>query len=1233
MQRNTIQNTKAKIGQFWASFVGVFKFWKVALIALVLVGSVGGGVSNFKVDADTTNVPQVVGEDYLNVTNCSPHLGKLGFVPTALPIPIGAEVGPCKIRSADGDVFGYGCKRDNNDLTLRNKNILVNCERYVGSGSKEDNQAINSCANFSNRFGVGVGNFEVLIGGRDISFNSSADKTKCQEYFKEFCATYWTSESGSASNFCQKQIGYTSIPNVAKVSTGSTDGISYSSPSIKKCNKLTAAELAELKEKYLKNANGITLKDEDFCKDDNGSIFNCTGPADSENEKTNCIPINETAKTELKGGNTTSEGNSNGLGKVGGEALGGLFSILYKVVITILLIVLILIEYVQMIILTIMAYIISALLDLSPSAPILTKIGLPLWQIFANLANFMVVGFMVYVGAATMIGLRKTEQAGKDIVTIAVLAMLLNTTYFFLNFVISTVDGFARLLITVFVGKGGLFGLFSGLFGLFSKVSVLRDGKGAIDVSNPISAAGNFAGTIGTAFSTATTQFGANDNGASLTFTFLGEALVVISFFIILLIFKDTFVLVFARVTILLLLLITSPVWVVAFFLKDIFKNSSISAAISKLPSQLFGTIVFNFALVLGIIVTVLVTGTAQEGFKGYKLDVSDQAGTIPAGAADAANFLNPNGASLIIAGVVPVFLGVAILYFINNAFKGLIPLLDQVGTAVGNGATDFAKGIISGDVKGGFTKTFKAATTLATGGGQLENIATTAPKLAVKGGVMGLGLAAGTIDNASRFVNLARGRGFRAAGFGQGVANFEEQRLRPFLKDGGFTETVGGALGNNFGKDSVMQQIATQRADYITKEKGKNRENRIGQGLTEAEREWNSTRGRGIVGRNARDTEALENAKGQTAGEKGQIEAMAKNSYYSSQAGEDALRARNLAENQLEQLKTIADNQKSQLESTNKATYYSDPANRGMIQTATRSTIATELNKGIDDSNIDRVKAGLETAFYNTAEGSGLVGENASAKVGAETIRRVTTANRGIREDIGKARYYRSADGQSELETAINSEQDKSQSQTFVDSTKDKMESMYNYRYTTDPGNASKIQTATNAKMDADLNKKYYDVNNATVRAKAGANYYSDPANGAKGIYDATAFRKFGINGLKDAEEIKDTAYEAASSGFQNQEEAYEFDKKSREDAKNEKLKKEQIAKGKAARSPLTPPPSPGSAEEMYAKIYDKAVKDWGREMTNLRADKKSANESGDPGLEARIDLEILAHIAKDPT
>ena len=693
---------------------------------------------------------------------------------------------------------------------------------------------------------------------------------------------------------------------------------------------------------------------------------------------------------DQNGGVANSASNNSQLeknAKGGDNPLGGIFTILYKVVLVILLIVLILIEYLQLIVLTIMSYIISALLDLSPTAPILTKIGLPLWGIFANLANFLVVGFMVYVGAATMVGLRKTDQAGKDIVTISVLALLLNTTYFFLNFVISVVDGFAKLLVAVFVGKGGLFGLFTGMFGLFSKVSVLRPAGQAIDVSNPISYAQNIGGSIG-AIGTAVGKSFELDS-AGLTFVFLGEALVVISFFIILWIFKDTFVLVFARVTILLLLLITSPVWVVAYFLKDIFKSSQISAAISKLPSQLFGTIVFNFAMVLGVIITVLITGSAQDGFRGYQLDVGGNGGATAGGTT--ADFLSPSGASLVIAGVVPVFLGVSVLYFINQSFKGLFPLLDKIGQQVGNGITEAAKGVISGDVKGGFVKSLKGASYLATGGGQIQNAATLAPKLAVKGGVIGAGIGASVGD-------IATGNRFKLR---QKVANFEEQRLMPFLKEGGVGETVGGALGNKFGKDSVIQQIATKRAEYIAAEKKKKRENAIGQGTTEEERRWNAGRGRGIVADNAKTTEALENAKGQTSAEKGGIEEESKEKYNSTTAGQDALKARVIAEEQRDLLKKLADNKQQETKDVGKSNFYSDPTNDKILEDVAKSSIKTDLNKQISESLVATAVANSEQQAYtqNASEYKGLYNVLSNQKYGTNG-QSVAENNRTLAKD-----------------------------------------------------------------------------------------------------------------------------------------------------------------------------------------------------------------------------------------
>jgi hypothetical protein len=985
MQKYARQNIQAKISQFRASFIDVFKYWKIALIALVLVGSVGGGLSAYAADITNTDIGVIsqVGAkgERLVVQDCAPATGNWGVPPVPIPPPNeNTEIGPCE--GQNGKIL-YNCKLAGKSLTT-NIDIVgnftngVSCQSQMGNETNQNE--IIECVKLNGR-GWGTWSARVLGSGGNF------DKDKCAKIIAPFCAhmlnTTKNRNSGKSLEYCET-IGYndSNKPNVVGVTNSNNTASSVT------CKTPSAAQIEEIKTKLSKD---FTFEEKNACLDDAGSLFYCLNST-AAGEKSDCVAINKEAKaTQQTVGDTG--GNSSG------SQLGGLFSILYKVVITILLICLILIEYIQMIILTIMAYIISALLDLSPSAPILTKIGLPLWQIFANLANFLVVGFMVYVGASTMIGLRKTDQAGKDVVTIAVLAMLLNTTYFFLNFVISTVDGFARLLITVFVGKGGLFGLFSGLFGLFSKVSVLRDGKGAIDVSSPVSAVGNFGGTLATAAGNIAQNFGKDDNGAALTFTFLGEALVVISFFIILLIFKDTFILVFARVTILLLLLITSPVWVVAYFLKDIFKSSPISAAISKLPSQLFGTIFYNFALVLGIIITVLVTGTAQEGFKNYRLDIGDGAGTIAGGGgADAANFLNPNGASLIIAGVVPVFLGVSILYFINQAFKNLFPLLDQIASQVGKGAADFAKGIISGDVKGGIAKFAKGATTLATGGGQLENVATLAPKLAVKGGVMGLGLAAGTIDNITGLTgNRTR--------LGQRLANVEDRFVKPFAYKP--SEAFSNWAGDRFGENSNENLNARELTKRIRDQQKATRDNRNRGTVADYMNEHNESNMRGFGGRRrlidgsesklAADTaEKRMNANQKTIEQEGrqqfidgnanriqdaarldqlandnegrvnanlsQQEERGKDDYLSSPEGQEAVRTRVLAEQNLEQLKVITDNLKSGQESTAKVQFNSDPRTEALRERATELKILTGINNQTNESDINKQQAITES-------------------------------------------------------------------------------------------------------------------------------------------------------------------------------------------------------------------------------------------------------------------------------
>jgi predicted NAD-dependent protein-ADP-ribosyltransferase YbiA (DUF1768 family) len=1254
MQKYSRQNTKAKIGQFWASICGVSKYWKIALITLVLVGSVGGLITTNAEESykstDSIAIVKTDGADrgeYISLDNCGLYLANFqGNWINAV-----TDISPC----FNNGNFYYKCTKpsaanllDAWQEQISTNKVFVECNRRIGDDTSFS--AVAACASLSER-GGSSNLFEWIqkkVGGDGRNITLKGGVETCKPLFAEFCATMWDSanfSSGKSDEFCKNQLGFATKPIVA------TQSGSFSK--VAECVKPSPAELEEIKKTLLE----FDQKKDKLCKEKNGvGIYFCQKldyAVSAEGQE--CIPANKEAK-EVALKVTTPDVTASG------GALGGLFSILYKVVITILLICLILIEYVQMIILTIMAYIISALLDLSPSAPILTKIGLPLWQIFANLANFLVVGFMVYVGAATMIGLRKTDQAGKDVVTIAVLAMLLNTTYFFLNFVISTVDGFARLLITVFVGKGGLFGLFSGLFGLFSKVSVLRDGKGAIDVSNPISAAGNFAGTIGTAFSTATTQFGANDNGAALTFTFLGEALVVISFFIILLIFKDTFILVFARVTILLLLLITSPVWVVAYFLKDIFKSSPISAAISKLPSQLFGTIFYNFALVLGIIITVLVTGTAQEGFKNYRLDIGDGAGTIAGGGgADAANFLSPNGASLIIAGVVPVFLGVSILYFINQAFKNLFPLLDDIAKQVGNGAADFAKGIISGDIKGGITKFAKGATTLATGGGQLENVATLAPKLAVKGGVMGLGLAAGIADTATG------GR----LGLQQRLANAEDRFIKPMVYKP--SEAFSNWAGERFGENSDQNLNAKERTKRIRDQKKGIRDDRNRGVVANSMDEYNNsnalTGGRRFLVNGA---EAKMNAdiaeKRMNAGKK-TIEQEGRERYLAGNAGaiQEAARLDALAndrentvnnnvsteeergkrtylegegvrlgelldqsKNQLNELQGINKGIKDIQEARNENTFVTDPANRANIEERASLQTSAELlkkttaaNRGVveeagkqgyynsadgktemdaattaglieetNKSNTDKIKAGLETAYNQDSANSATIQDNASAKLSAETVRRTTAASRGVVEEVGKKAYYDSVDGQREISGAVTSEINNELDKVITDSAKSSQETGVKAAYYTNQGNRGRIRASSDAKLLSDLQNQDANARTDLIKARVEKQFYKTPeaAQAYSNLANSSVLQR-------REEDRSNTARKTTARAYQQATDAYESDKAQKEKIKQERLSIEAIIRGRG----IVGTPRSGSQAEREQGLYNDAIQKFNRESTRL--------------------------------
>jgi hypothetical protein len=450
-----------------------------------------------------------------------------------------------------------------------------------------------------------------------------------------------------------------------------------------KCIDLTEAEKIEAQklEKFKTLAEGETLQ-------------KCAGQI-LKKLKDGSFEAKDGTQYNTSGNVTTKLGN----GDKAGNPVGAVFGMLYKIVLMIILIIMIVVEMIQMLVLLLMTNITAILFNLSPNAPFLTVIAVPLSITFANLANLLMGFLFIFTGSQAMMGIIKVKQAIDRCIQLAIYVIVSNFVYQCLAFVISVVDGFAQLVIKVFAG-GDIIKLFYGLFSQFASISDLRD-SGSIFPSFEKSGA-----AIGGAFSQPEGLY---------TALVMKEAIIIIMFFVMLWIFKDTFVLVLTRSTILLLFLITSPLLALAYLVKDLLPGS-LQKQVGDLPNQIFTAISFNLSFVIALVLCFRITQVSQESFKAALKTNTLLGGTAPAtpgtpaafldaiggnitGSAQAANGFSQAASGLMVSviSIAPVFMGLCILYFINEFYnKEYFPKVKEAMSSVGKGVSgtmqDFMK-------------------------------------------------------------------------------------------------------------------------------------------------------------------------------------------------------------------------------------------------------------------------------------------------------------------------------------------------------------------------------------------------------------------------------------------------------------------------------------------------------------------------------------------------------------
>jgi hypothetical protein len=286
------------------------------------------------------------------------------------------------------------------------------------------------------------------------------------------------------------------------------------------------------------------------------------------------------------------------------DNFGDFFTIIYKIIAAIIFALLFIIRYFQMFVLLMAISVMTVLLNLSPNTSFLTNLAVPLWGIFAQIANLGAVGLLIYLGAATMIGIMKYQDAVTKGTQIALYTFVSSFTYFGLAFVISLLDGFTKLIVFVF-GGGSVFKLFEALIGSVSSISSIenRADKALIpDIGQLGSGIGNIFGQT---------------NAGDVTTKLVSEIIVVIGLTLILIVFKNIFFMLLTRVAILLLLLITSPLWVLGYLVRDSLP-SKMKGMMETALTLTLNSIAFNFVFVLTLVLVTIITQRINAGTSDF---------------------------------------------------------------------------------------------------------------------------------------------------------------------------------------------------------------------------------------------------------------------------------------------------------------------------------------------------------------------------------------------------------------------------------------------------------------------------------------------------------------------------------------------------------------------------------------------------------------------------------------
>jgi hypothetical protein len=478
--------------------------------------------------------------------------------------------------------------------------------------------------------------------------------------------------------------------------------------------------------------------------------------AQNPNAKCNSKP-GESADREGVANSANGQSNAEKKAKVGNIA-GDAFTLIYRIIAMIIFALLFVVRYFQTFILLAFISIMTVLLNLSPNTSFLTQLAVPLWGIFAQIANLGAVFVLIYLGSATMIGIMKYDEAIKKGTQVALYTFVSSFTYFGLAFVISLLDGFTKLIVYVF-GGGSIFKLFEALLSSVSSISTI--GYVGLNLVPDVGALANGIGKFG--------QGGTPE----ITTNLVSEIIVVVGLTLILIVFKNIFFMLLTRVAILLLLLITSPMWVLGYLVKDSLPGD-LKGQMEKAVTLTFNSIVFNFAFILTLVLVTIITqkindGTAafitNSGVSNFFLPQTNSGLALLDPVTASAQQLSDSNFSSFGAGFTKTISVCTVLamnlVIIQQAFKFVETLIDDsivkagqaVGGAVSKNLQNFRKtesfkqgiGMLGKDLYSGATKAI-------TGDNQLI-------KDAGGAGVKGLNFAGKGVVGANRYIRDADGK------------------------------------------------------------------------------------------------------------------------------------------------------------------------------------------------------------------------------------------------------------------------------------------------------------------------------------------------------------------------------------------------------------------------------------------------------------------------------------------